>query len=342
MTLALDAGGRRTVATTTTTSGTSTATSTLERHYADASDNPAWTVATDTAGTTTTTTTTRYGESLSGDLAATIASDGAAELTLANLHGDVVTTIDIPTTQASSDPATSMTGWADYSEYGNPCGPATTSAAVAGKVGYGWLGAKQRSTTAETAGLTLMGDRLYNPAVGAFTSTDPEPGGNTTAYTYPQDPINAVDLDGHWGLSKKWKRRFASAARGLSIASSVISWCPLAQCQAVSVATGLMAAGAYRLAGNRSAARRQLITTALNVAMGGRGRLLRKSFVPSRLRTGSVFRALHRRRGGLIGMGWRAASRRGGASYSRYHHKYVALWLMNQGAQSQPAARRTG
>ncbi len=48
-----------------------------------------------------------------------------------------------------------------------------------------------------------MGDRLYNALTGRFTSLDPEPGGNDTAYTYPNDPINMYDLDGHWGGWRK-------------------------------------------------------------------------------------------------------------------------------------------
>lgn len=48
-----------------------------------------------------------------------------------------------------------------------------------------------------------MGVRLYNPVRGAFTTVDPVAGGNTTAYAYPQDPINKVDLDGKAKKKKK-------------------------------------------------------------------------------------------------------------------------------------------
>ena len=41
-----------------------------------------------------------------------------------------------------------------------------------------------------------MGARLYLPHAGTFTSLDPVEGGNTTAFTYPQDPVNSQDLDG--------------------------------------------------------------------------------------------------------------------------------------------------
>ena len=41
-----------------------------------------------------------------------------------------------------------------------------------------------------------MGVRLYNATRGLFTALDPVPGGNDTAYNYPNDPINSLDLDG--------------------------------------------------------------------------------------------------------------------------------------------------
>lgn len=63
-----------------------------------------------------------------------------------------------------------------------------------GHTGNGWEGAHQRATT--DTGLQLMGARLYNPATGRFTTTDPVPGGNTNTYTYPNDPTNTTDLDG--------------------------------------------------------------------------------------------------------------------------------------------------
>jgi large repetitive protein len=130
-------------------------TSTMDRYYTDSSDNPAW-ITTDPDGAgLTPATTTRYATSLAGDLGAAINEDGTAELTIANAHGDAVTTIDIPANQPEATPATALSGWADYTEYGTPRDPADTTS-VAGTAGYGWLGAKQRSKTNETAGLTLM------------------------------------------------------------------------------------------------------------------------------------------------------------------------------------------
>ena len=126
-------------------------TSTLTRHYADTSDNPGW--VSDPAGAVT-----RYGESIGGNLALTIdATTGATTVNLANPHGDVVTTANVP---ADGSAGTSIGGWSDYTEYGTPR-PQSATPAGTGPLSYGWLGGKQRATT--DTGLTLMGDRYYNP-----------------------------------------------------------------------------------------------------------------------------------------------------------------------------------
>ena len=194
-TFGLDVSARRLTQTTVTPAGTTTTT----RHYADGSDNPAWV---ETARPDGTRDTVRFTGSISGDLGAQIKADGGVELTLPNIRGDVVTTIPIASETASETPAETITGWAGFEEYGTPNDP-EQARSVAGPLGYGWLGAKERSTTDATAGLTLMGVRLYNQATGNFTSADPVPGGNATAYNYPTDPINDIDAT---GLKKKRKK----------------------------------------------------------------------------------------------------------------------------------------
>lgn len=156
----------------------------LTRHYTDTSDNPGWVQATD--GTITS-----YAPSLGGDLGIQMAKNGVHALTIANPHGDIVTTIPIPT----SGEATGITAWSDYTEYGAPR-DAAAARTVGGPTGNTWLGAKERATAGETFGLTLMGARYYNPTTGRFTSHDPIHGGNPNSYTYPTDPLNVVDLDG--------------------------------------------------------------------------------------------------------------------------------------------------
>jgi len=82
-------------------------------------------------------------------------------------------TIDITNTAAT--PAIGPVG--SYDEYGINLSTITTTGALV----YGWLGGKERAQ--DTTGLILMGARLYNNITGHFTSIDPVPGGNTTAYT---------------------------------------------------------------------------------------------------------------------------------------------------------------
>lgn len=58
------------------------------------------------------------------------------------------------------------------------------------------MGQEQREATSESAGLAMMGSRLYVPQRGAFSSLDPVFGGNATAYAYPSDPVNSNDVSG--------------------------------------------------------------------------------------------------------------------------------------------------
>ncbi len=102
---------------------------------------------------------------------------------MANPHGDIVTTVAIPTTGS----VTGITAWADYNEYGAQRDPAATRV-VGGPLGYGWLGAKERASASETYGPTLMGARYYNPTTGRFTSHDPSTAAIPTPTPTPPTP----------------------------------------------------------------------------------------------------------------------------------------------------------
>jgi len=224
-TYGLDANGRPLTETTAPTGGPTTSTTTLG--YGDDTDSPAWETTTSNGITGTET----YLTGADGNLAATI-TGGQIQLAVNNPHGDCVSQITLPTT---GNP-TGLDDWTAADEYGNPLNPAsvgttatnpdgTGAADATGGLGYGWTGAAQRATT-ET-GIVLMGARLYNPVTGQFTSIDSVFGGNTTAYAYPQDPVNGFDLSGQfWGqglIHKVWrfiKRHHHAIVHGaISIAS---------------------------------------------------------------------------------------------------------------------------
>ncbi|MGO2633682.1 MAG: hypothetical protein ACTII7_11925 [Galactobacter sp.] len=125
---------------------------------------------------------TGYETTIGGDLALSITGN-QVDLAVNNPHGDTVTTIALTGNTAGSG----ISSWASYDEYGNQETEATPET---GATTYAWHGADQRALNPDT-GLTPMGARLYNPI----------PGGNTTAYTYPQDPVNLQDVSGeYWTL----------------------------------------------------------------------------------------------------------------------------------------------
>ncbi|XBH21111.1 DNRLRE domain-containing protein [Jonesiaceae bacterium BS-20] len=190
----LDPAGRRSTSTTTSNGGTST----TKRYYADGSDNPTWATINDGFNPEKM---TWYGGDIGGSLGIEI-TDTTKTLTLNDPLGSVATTIDI--TNSTQTPTMGPVG--TYDEYGI----SITQAGSTGALNYGWLGGKERAQ--DTTGLILMGARLYNNISGHFTSVDPVPGGNTTAYTYPQDPINEFDLDGNLKIAK-WAKKAYKATR---------------------------------------------------------------------------------------------------------------------------------
>jgi RHS repeat-associated protein len=83
----------------------------------------------------------------------------------------------------------------DADESDNPAWVDETRGGITTRTRYATaLGGKQRGTA--DSGLQLMGVRLANPVTGQFTSKDPVHGGGATAFAYPTDPVNELDLDG--------------------------------------------------------------------------------------------------------------------------------------------------
>lgn len=193
---------------------------TTTSYYGDDSDNPAWIK----EGTAADAPLTRYVAGADGQASVSTTRTGGRTLLLSDLHGDVVTTV--PLTDGAGVNAGSIRHHT-YDEFGNT---RTLGSAPASPGRYGWLGAHERSSDT-LGGVTLMGVRLYSAAIGRFLSVDPVPGGNTTAYNYPQDPINQFDLDGKYAIP------VAEAALMLALALIVtyIAWCMQQSCMAVPI-----------------------------------------------------------------------------------------------------------
>ena len=191
---------------------------TLTDHFDGSSDSPAWTATSDGSWT-------RNVIGLDGNNDASVAYTAAGgttatSLQLMDLHGNVA---------ATANPAgTGLSATYTYDEFGNP----TTTNALR----YSWLGGKDRAQTG-IGNLTLMGQRLYDPATGRFLQTDPIPGGSANAYDYAgQDPINRYDLNGQcWQMWKKKCHKFIGKSvhfvaehkkgilAGVGVAAGVIS-----------------------------------------------------------------------------------------------------------------------
>lgn len=145
--------------------------------YSENDDSPAWST---TNGSWTADVT-----GIGGGLAAEVTESGTVTLELADLHGDVIATVD-----PSSD--TAPTATYTYTEFGSVESSSDTPGT------YGYLGADQRPGS-NMGGTVLMGVRVYNPSTGRFLETDPILGGNANPYDYVyQNPLTNFDLNGEW------------------------------------------------------------------------------------------------------------------------------------------------
>jgi RHS repeat-associated protein len=167
----LDPNGERLATQTDSVTGTVTT-----NHYADDSDNPS--LMTNSNGTWMRNVTGPAG------LLAQVSSNGVT-LELADLHGDVMATVD---------PANGVTATYTFTEFG-------VAESAAPSV-YGWYGNSERSQSG-VGSQALMGVRGYNPYTGRFDQIDPVTGSSSNAYDLgAQNPLTHFDESGkYWHSS---------------------------------------------------------------------------------------------------------------------------------------------
>lgn len=242
-------------------------------HYADTTDNPAWSEFKTRPNATTAWTTawTRYARGIDGTLAITQASGQTPMAAEYDINGNIIGHFAIGS-------AIQPSATASYTEFGALKSGSTNPGR------YGWLGAAQRDTDTP-GGLTLMGVRLYNPTTGRFLSRDPIRGGNDNTYIYPADPINGSDTSGALCLSKN-----CLISKGIDAAMGAIAGGAGLGCGAgagpvgVAICAGIVggataslgywlkykfAGGSFTTSGNRAAIRKAFTVAGLTKLIAG-------------------------------------------------------------------------
>jgi RHS repeat-associated protein len=142
---------------------------------------------------------------------------------------------------------------------------------------YGWEGQNDKSTEVNfTLQPIQMGERVYIPALGRFTSEDPIPNGNANLYIYPADPINNFDIAGT-NMFSRWVNDIGkySNVTDIALTSVGIGACVIsagALCVVVSAVT-LVASAANAAAGEYYDTKNVYAALAVGIGTGATGKL---------------------------------------------------------------------
>lgn len=181
-----------------------TATKTLRYSYSGGADTTALTLTNTILDRTIT---------LPGGVTVTRQSAAVSTWAYPNIHGDITYTIDQTATK---------TGPYLYDPYGQPLTPTPNTSPS--DLDNTWLGQHQRPTEhqPELKPTIEMGARPYRPDLGRFLRVDPIDGGATDSnYSYPNDPVNDLDLSGHHACKTVYKQSGYKAYRKVFRAGSV-------------------------------------------------------------------------------------------------------------------------
>jgi RHS repeat-associated protein len=136
--------------------------------------------------------------SLPGGASVITAPGASATLTIPGTDGAALVRVDVPALgSGSTPPPGAATGVVPgFGPYGEPLVTPRTAGASPVPT-YSWQAAAGEETLPGTASVTILGDRPYHPALGAFLAPDPliDSGDNLYSYT-GGDPINSRDVTG--------------------------------------------------------------------------------------------------------------------------------------------------
>jgi len=141
-------------------------------------------------------TSVQYG--LPGGASIVTAPGASATLTIPGTDGSALVRVDVAALGSGAAPAPGVPVGvaATFGPYGEPL-VAPSIAGASPIPTYSWQAAAGQETLPGTTSVTVLGDRPYHPALGAFLAPDPVIDSGDNLYSYTDgDPINSHDVTG--------------------------------------------------------------------------------------------------------------------------------------------------
>ncbi len=167
---------------------------TRTNHFVADGDSPSWTTE-NSAGTIWTRHVLGF-----GGLGADVDQSGTIALRLANIHGDIFSSVPTSETDWVAGINAGTSTWSGTDEYG-----VAESGGTSVGTRYDFEGSHQRSRDTNS-GMHVMGVRVFDSTSGRFLQNDPVIGGGSNSYDYTAgDPVGREDLSGEcWHIRPTW------------------------------------------------------------------------------------------------------------------------------------------